>query len=86
MKLVHVIEYLRRNLKTVVRVSLALLALLVLADAIPGIVNKEHAHTAAEHFPGFWAVFGFVGCVVIIILSKAFGHAGVMQREDYYNE
>ena len=55
-------------------------------DAIPAIVDKAHAHTALERFPGFWAVFGFVGCVVLIIVSKWFGHTGIMTREDYYDE
>ena len=86
MSLVKLIEFLRNHLKTVVRVCLALLALLVVIDAIPGIVDKEHAHTWPEHWPAFWAVFGFVGCVLIIIASKAFGHAGIMTREDYYDE
>jgi hypothetical protein len=86
MKLVRLIEFLRQHLKGVVRLCLLLLALLVIADAIPGLVDKKPAHTAAEHFPGFWAAFGFVGCVIIIIVSKAFGHAGIMQREDYYDE
>lgn len=84
MKLVKLIEFLRARLKTVIRVCCGLLALLVLADII--LVDKEHAHTAVEHLWGFWSVFGFVGCVVIIIVSKWFGHAGIMQREDYYDE
>ena len=86
MKLVRLIEYLRSHLKTVVRLCLGLLAILVLLDAIPAIVDKAHAHTALERFPGFWAVFGFVGCVVLIIVSKWFGHTGIMTREDYYDE
>jgi hypothetical protein len=86
MKLVRFIGYLQKHLRTVVWLGLALLALMVGLDAIPGIIHKEHAHTAVERFPGFWAGFGFVGCVVIIIVSKAFGHAGIMQREDYYDE
>ena len=84
MKLVQFIEFLRSRLKTVVWISLAVLALLVLLDAV--LVDKEHAHTRAEHWPGFWAAFGFVACVLIILLSKAFGHAGIMTREDYYDE
>jgi len=36
--------------------------------------------------PAFWSIFGFLGCVVIIIGSKWFGHAGIMTREDYYDE
>ncbi len=86
MNLVRIIDYLRQHLKTVIRVCFAVLAILVLLDAIPAVVNKEHAHTAAEHFPGFWAVFGFVGCVILILVSKWFGHLGIMQREDYYED
>jgi hypothetical protein len=86
MKLAQLIQFLRDRLKTVVRVCLVVLAVLVLIDAIPGVVDKEHAHTSAEHWPGFWAVFGFVGCVILILASKAFGNAGIMQREDYYDE
>lgn len=80
------IEFLRARLKTVVWVCLILLALLLVVDAIPGVVDKEHAHTGLERWPAFWAVFGFAGCVLIIIVSKAFGHAGIMTREDYYDE
>jgi hypothetical protein len=86
MILLAVIEFLRRHLKTVVRLSLIILALLIVADALPFLVHKEEAHTRWEQFPGFWAVFGFVGCTLIIFLSKAFGRLGIMQREDYYDE
>jgi hypothetical protein len=86
MILVRLIEYLRARLQTVVRICFGLLALLIALDAIPAIVDKHHAHTWIEHFPGFWSVFGFVGCVVIVFASKAFGHAGINRREDYYDE
>jgi hypothetical protein len=86
MNLAHLIEFLRNRLKTVVRLCFVVLAVVVLLDAIPAIVDKEHAHTSIEHWPGFWALFGFIGCVLIIILSKWFGHAGIMTREDYYEE
>ena len=84
MKLVQFIEFLRNRLKMVVRISCALLALLILIDAL--WVDKEHAHTRPEHLPGFWSVFGFVACVLIVLLSKWFGHAGIITREDYYDE
>ena len=87
MKLVRLINFLRDRLKTVIRVCLALLALLVVLDAVPGVVDKSHAHTWAEaHLPGFWAVFGLVGCIILILVSKWFGHLGIMTREDYYDE
>jgi uncharacterized membrane protein YidH (DUF202 family) len=86
MNLVRLISYLRQHLRTVIRVCLVLLVLLIAVDAIPLFVDKTHAHTRAEHVPGFWAAFGFLACVLIIIVSKAFGHAGIMTREDYYDE
>ena len=86
MNLLRFIEFLRRNLKTVIRACIALLAVLVIADALPFLVDKHHAHTKLEHLPGFWAAFGFIACVLIVYVSKAFGHAGIMTREDYYDE
>ena len=86
MKLLRLIDFLRAHLKTVIRCAVGLLGLLALLDAIPGVVDKEHAHTAAEHLPAFWCAFGFLGCAVIVLVSKAFGHAGIMTREDYYDE
>ncbi len=86
MKLVQLIEFLRARLKTVIRISYAVLALLVVIDALPFLVDKHHAHTKAEHLPGFWSLFGFVACTLIIFLSKWYGHAGIMTREDYYDE
>lgn len=84
MKLIRLIEYLRGRLKTVVRLCSGVLALLILLDAV--LVDKEHAHTRIEQLPAFWSIFGFLGCVLIIIGSKWFGHAGIMTREDYYDE
>ena len=86
MKPAKLIQFLRDRLKTVVWISYAVLALVVLLDAIPAVVDKEHAHTGPEHWPAFWAVFGFVACVLIIILSKWYGHLGIMTREDYYDD
>ena len=43
--IVKFIDYLRDRLKMVIRLSYAVLALLVIIDATP-IVDKHHAHTA----------------------------------------
>jgi hypothetical protein len=37
-----------------------------------------------EAWPGFYAVFGFIACVVIILVSKLLGFA-LKVREDYYD-
>lgn len=86
MNLVRIIEWLRQRLTAVVRICLVALAVLVLVDAIPGVVDKEHAHTPLERWPAFWALFGFLGCVLLILVSKWFGHCGIMKDEDYYDD
>lgn len=36
--------------------------------------------------PGFFVLFGFVGCAAIIYLSKWFGRFFVQRDEDYYDQ
>ena len=84
--IVRFIDYLRNRMNKVVYLSYLVLAILVVIDAIPWVVDKEHAHTWPEKIPGFWSVFGFIACVLIIIVSKWYGHLGIMTREDYYDE
>lgn len=83
-QLVRLIDYLRDRLKTVIKACYGVLALLVVVDIL--FISKEHAHTFAEHIWGFWSVFGFIACVLIIIISKWYGHLGIMTREDYYDD
>ncbi len=84
MKIIALIDFLRAHLKAVIVIGCVGLALLVVGDAL--FVDKEHTHTKAEHYIGFWAAFGFVACVLIIFVSKWFGHRGIMKREDYYGD
>ncbi len=84
MIIVRAIDFLKRHLKVAILASLILLGLLVIGDAL--FVDKEHAHTQAEHYFGFWAGFGFLACLAIIFVSKWCGHRGIMQDEDYYGE
>ncbi len=80
--IVKFIDYLRDRQKILIRFCYGVLALLVILDVF---VDKSKAHIWPETIPGFWSLFGFVACVLIIILSKWFGHLGIMTREDYYD-
>ncbi len=98
MKLVQFIEFLRNRLKAVVWACYGVLGLVVLGDIFlvhrehgPGAAEQvsgfwAHAYNIAENRPGFWSVYGLVGCILIILLSKWSGHLGIMTREDYYDE
>jgi hypothetical protein len=84
MIIVRLIDFLRSRLKTLIICCSCVLVLLTVGDWL--LVDKRVAHTTAEHFFGFWSLFGFVSCVVIIFVSKWLGHMGIMKPEDYYGD
>jgi len=49
---------------------------------------EAQAHTAFlwQTIPGFSAIYGFVGCVLIIVVSKSLGHLWLQREEDYYEK
>ena len=82
MIVVDLIDYLRDRLPAVIRIGYGVLAAVVIIDFF---VDKHHAHTWIEHLPGFWSLFGLVAGGAVIIISKWYGHQGIMTREDYYD-
>ena len=48
-------------------------------------ISREHVHFWWEKIPIFDALFGFIGCIVIVLGSKALGHHGIQKDEDYYD-
>lgn len=83
MIIIRFIEFLRSHIRILMVLCATVLLLLVLGDWL--LVSKAAAHTAMEHWFGFWSLFGFLSCVTIIFLSKWFGHLGIMKPEDYYD-
>lgn len=57
------------------------LGLLVVPDFF---LHKHALFYEVESWPGFYAFFGFVSCVVIIVVSKLLGFL-LKRREDYYD-
>ena len=50
-------------------------------------VDTSHAHTWAEKYiPGFWSLFGFISCVVLIFVSGWLAKAGLSREDSYYDE
>jgi len=69
---------------TLKKLSYVALGLTVVADFL---VEREHAVYIWDKIPGWGALYGFVSCVVIVLVSKFIGHqCGVMRGEDYYND
>jgi len=71
----------RRNVVTLLRVFFAICVLLFAADFV------VHRHTSMpwEEWPGFYAVYGLVACVILVLVAKYVLRPIVMRREDYYD-
>jgi len=67
-----------KNIRWMMRSFYAICILLVIADFI--IIPLD-----GETVPAFYAIFGFVACVVLVVLAKAMRKV-VMRQEDYYDE
>ena len=81
MNLLKIIEVFRT--KTMKKIAYAVLTLIIVIDfRIP----RHEVHFFGDEIPGFWSLFGFVACILIILISKWIGHLGIMQDENYYNE
>jgi len=48
--------------------------------------RPEHPHFWWEKIPAFDAIFGFLGCILIVLGSKALGHHWLQKEEDYYSD
>ena len=65
------------------RIAYAVLALTVVVDFF---LPRHDPHFFWDTIPGFSAVFGFIACILIIVVSKAFGRFWVARSEDYYDD
>jgi hypothetical protein len=59
----------------------AICILLVLAD----FVVHRHIGFGWEKIPAFYALYGFVACVLLVLIAKKIRNV-VMRKEDYYDE
>ena len=81
MNLIDMIDKL--STKIVKKIAYGMLVLLILADFI---IPRHEIHFFGDKIPGFWSLFGFISCVLIIVVSKWIGHHWLIRDEDYYDE
>ena len=81
MNLIYIIEKLRT--KTVKKLAYGILVLLIVADFI---IPRHEIHFFGDKVPGFWSLFGFISCALIIVVSKWLGHHWLVRDEDYYDK
>lgn len=64
------------------------LALLVLslASLAAEFSIEHHGDHWWSAIPAFYILFGFIGCLAIILISKFLGKLFLQQKENYYND
>ncbi len=70
-----------RNLQRLLRVFFAGLVVLFLLDA----VVEKHPYFPWEKGFGFYAVYGFIACVLLVLVARYILRPLVMRREDFYD-
>ena len=45
----------------------------------------KHTYVLVEDIPGFYALYGFIACVLLVLIAKKLRNV-VMRKEDYYDE
>jgi hypothetical protein len=58
----------------------------LLLSLIAGFLVHPKIHFFWEALPFFSALYGFAGCIAIILGSKALGHRWLQKKEDYYEK
>jgi len=70
--------------KNVQRVLYGLFCSLILLLAIEPFVTK-HSYFAWEKWFGFYAIYGFVACVLLVLVAKYVLRPLIKREEDYYD-
>ena len=69
------------NVRLLLRALIGFGVLLALGD----LFYHKHAHFAVEEIPAFYAIFGFIAFVGIVLAGKYLRKI-LMRPEDYYDE
>jgi len=69
------------NISKMLKVFYVICVLLVVAD----FMVHRHIYHDWENMPAFYAVYGFVGCVILVLIAKAMRKV-LMKEEDYYDQ
>jgi len=69
------------NVKRFLRGFFSILALLVILD----LFIHKHGYFKWEEYPSFYATYGFVACVVLVLVAKYILRPLVKRKEDYYD-
>ena len=67
------------------RLFFIILVVSIILDFLWLYLHVFHYHFSFQYFPQFFAIFGLVGCMLLILIAKAMGIILVVD-EDYYQK
>jgi len=70
-----------RNVERLLKGFYAICIILVIAD----FIIHRHMTMGWEKIPAFYAIYGFVACVVLVVIAKMMRKV-IMRKENYYDE
>ena len=70
--------------ETVSRMLLIFYALCIVLFAADFVIHR-HIYHDWENLPGFYAIFGFIACVVLVLIATQMRKV-LMRDEDYYDQ
>ena len=76
--------------RAVLRVLFTVCAVALLIDGVDFVVEAmgggdlRHAERSWEGWPGFYPIYGFVACVLLVLIAKELRKI-LMRDEDYYD-
>jgi hypothetical protein len=83
MDLLKYIEFLRKNIKPLRNILIGFLAALILFDLIIPR-DAAHSHFFVDKIRAYWAIFGIVGCFILLKVGKGIAHLFLSKDEDFY--
>lgn len=76
-------KYLFDNPQNIKRVLYALYGICLILFGLDFVINR-HIYHSWENIWGFYPIYGFVGCVVLVLVATWMRHF-LMRPEDYYD-
>lgn len=69
------------NIRKMLKVFYVICGMLLVAD----FIVHRHIYHSWENIPAFYAIYGFVGCVLLVLIAKEMRKL-LMRGEDYYDQ
>ena len=69
------------NISKMLKVFYVICALLIVAD----FIVHRHIYHDWENIPAFYAIYGFVGCTILVLIAREMRKV-LMRGENYYDE